>query len=75
MKIFVESIDIGIWDAIENGLFVPMLENDKMIFEKPWSQWTEHKSKKAYYDCIANNIITFALISDGFFRMSQCGIL
>jgi len=52
-----------------------MLENDKMIFEKPWSQWTEHKSKKAYYDCIANNIITFALISDGFFRMSQCGIL
>jgi len=23
MKIFVESIDSGIWDAIENGPFIP----------------------------------------------------
>jgi len=46
MKIFVESIDRGIWDAIKNGPFVPMLENDKVISEKPWSQWTEHERKK-----------------------------
>jgi len=37
MKIFVESIDKGIWNAIKNGLFVPMLENDKVISNKPWS--------------------------------------
>jgi len=37
MKIFVESINKGIWDAIENGPFVPMLESDEVIFEKPWS--------------------------------------
>jgi len=35
MKIFVKSIDKGIWDAIKNGHFVPMLENDKVICEKP----------------------------------------
>ena len=26
MKIFVESLDKGIWDAIENGPFVPILK-------------------------------------------------
>jgi len=28
MKIFVESLDKGIWDAIENGPFVPKFEKD-----------------------------------------------
>jgi len=31
------------------------------------------KIKKAQYDCIAKNIITFALESDEIFRVSQCG--
>jgi len=70
MKIFVESIDKGIWDAIENGHFVPMLENNKVIYEKPWSKWTQHESKKAQYDCIAKNIITFAFNYDEFFKVS-----
>jgi len=48
------------------------LENDKVISEKPWSQWTAHESKHAQYDCIANNIITSTLNSDEFFRVSQC---
>jgi len=72
MKIFVESIDKGIWNAIKNDLFVSMLENDKVISKTPWSQWVEHESKKVQYDCIANNIITSALSSDEFFRVSQC---
>jgi len=49
-----------------------MLENDKVIYEKPWSQWTEYESKKAQYDCFAKNIITSALSYDEFFRVSQC---
>ena len=64
MKIFVESLDKGIQDAIENGPFVPK-------FEKPWSQWTDSESKKAKFDCIAKNIITSALNSYEFFRVSQ----
>jgi len=71
MKIFVESIDRGIWDAIINFPFVPKLEKDDIFIEKPWSQWTKIENKKAQYDCIAKNIITFALNSDEFFRVSQ----
>jgi len=72
MKIFMESLGKGIWDAIENGPFIPKLENDGSIIEKPWSQWTDSESKKAKFDCIAKNIITSALYSDEFFRVSQC---
>ena len=32
------------------------------------------KGKKAQYDCIAKNIITSALNSDEFFKVSQCGL-
>jgi len=72
MKIFVESIDKGIWSAIKNGHFIPMVEDENFIYEKPWSQWTEQESKKAQYDCIAKNIITSDLSFDEFFRVSQC---
>jgi len=47
IKVFVESIDRGIWDAIVNGPFVPKIEKDDVFIEKPWSQWTEFKSKRA----------------------------
>jgi len=33
MKIFVESLDRGIWDAIENGPFIPKLEKDGVFIE------------------------------------------
>jgi len=35
MKIFVESLDKGIWDVIENGPFIPKLEKDGVSIEKP----------------------------------------
>jgi len=72
MKIFVESLDKGILDAIENDPFIPKFEKEGVSIEKPWSQWTDAKNKKAKFDCIAKNIITFALNSDDFFRISQC---
>ena len=53
MKIFEESLDKGIWDAIENGPFVPKFEKDGSSIDKPWSQWTDSESKKAKCDCIA----------------------
>jgi len=37
MKIFVESLDKGIWDAIENGAFILTIEKDNVSVEKPWS--------------------------------------
>ena len=60
MKIFMESLDKGIWDAIENGSFIPKFEKDGFVIEKPWSQWTDAESKKAKFDCISKNIITSA---------------
>jgi len=47
MKIFVESIDRGIWNAITNVTFVPKFEKDDVFIEKPWSQWTESEIKRA----------------------------
>ena len=73
MKIFVESLDRGIWDAIENGPFIPKLIKDGVFIEKPWSQWTDADNQRAKFDCIGKNIITSALNSDDFFRVSQCG--
>jgi len=35
MKIFVESIDRGIWDAIENDPFIPKFEKDDAFIQKP----------------------------------------
>jgi len=35
MKSFIESIEKGIWDAIKNGSFIPMIENEEEISEKP----------------------------------------
>jgi len=34
MKIFVESIEKGIWDAIENSPFIPKFENDGSFIER-----------------------------------------
>jgi len=64
MKIFVECLDRGIWDEFENGPFIPKFENDGVFVEKPWSQWTDAENKIAKFDCIAKNIITYALNSD-----------
>jgi len=35
MKIFVESIDQGIWDAIENGPFIPKIKKNGSFTRKP----------------------------------------
>ena len=67
MKIFVESIDQEIWDAIENGPFIPKIKKSGSFIKKLCSQWTNEKSEKAKFDCIAKNIITSALDSKGLF--------
>ena len=72
MKIFVESIDQGIWDAIENGPFIPKIKKNGSFIKKTWSEWTNEESEKAKFDCSAKNIITSALDSKEFFRISKC---
>ena len=43
------------------------------LLKKPWSQWTDTENKRAKFDCIAKTIITSALNSNEFFRVSKCG--
>ena len=71
MKIFIESIDRCIWNAIVNGPFIPMHVVNGAHVAKPFDELTDLENKM-YYDCVAKNIITSALNLDEFFRVSQC---
>nr|KYP56640.1 hypothetical protein KK1_002884 [Cajanus cajan] len=71
MRIFIEAIDIAVWNAIENGPYIPMTKDDDKK-EKHWSEWSDDEKKRAQYDYRAKNIITSALSIDEFFRISQC---
>jgi len=46
MKIFIESLDRGVSDAIVNGLYVPKTLIDGQNVDKPWSEWSDYESKK-----------------------------
>jgi len=72
MKIFIESIDQGIWDAIENGPFIPRIEKAGSFTRKSWSQWINEESEKAKFECISKNIITSVVNSNEVFRISHC---
>nr|KYP56813.1 hypothetical protein KK1_003061 [Cajanus cajan] len=73
MRIFIEAIDIAVWDAIENGPYIPMKKDDDgELKEKHWSEWSDEEKKRAQHDKRAKNIITSALSIDEFFRISQC---
>jgi len=72
MKIFVESIDRGIWNAIVNDPYVPMTVVNGMSVPKSFDELSEAGNKQVQYNCVAKNIITFALNLDEFFRVSQC---
>ena len=72
MKIFIQAIDIEIWDAIENGPYVPQTKVNDTVGPKPRASWDDDDKKKVGYDMKAQNIITSALSYDEFFRVSQC---
>jgi len=82
MKVFIESIDRGIWNAIVNGSYIPVsVVNGSYIpvsvvngisVVKPFDELTETKNKCVQYDCAAKNIITSSLNLDEFFRVSHC---
>jgi len=70
MKIFIKSINSWIWNAIMNGPFVPMTIVDGIVVENPLDEFTDVESKKAQYDCITIDIITFVLNLDEFSKVS-----
>jgi len=71
MKIFIESIEQCIWDAIVNGPYAPkhVVENNQV--DKPWNLGIE-EGRCALYDGTTKNILTSSLNMDELFRVSQC---
>jgi len=47
MKIFIESIDRGNWNAIVNGPYIPM------SVVKSYNELSEAENKRVQYDCVA----------------------
>jgi len=72
MKIFIESIDCDIWNAIVNGPYVPVHDVNVVSVVKSFDAMSEIDNKYVQYDYVAKNIITSALHLDEFFRVSQC---
>ncbi|KAK7275147.1 hypothetical protein RIF29_16256 [Crotalaria pallida] len=72
MKIFIEAIDIDVWNAIENGPYIPRRKINDEVVEIPRASWNDDDKKKVSYDLKAKNIIMSALSYDEFFRVSHC---
>jgi len=71
MKIFIDSIDQEIWNAIVNGPFIPKHVVDDKQVDKPWNQWTEEEKKLVQYDRTTKNILISSMNMVDFSRVSQ----
>ena len=71
MQIFIEAIDLNIWEAIEIGPYIPTMVVGNEIIEKPGDQWDEEERRSIQYNLKAKNIIASALGTDEYFRVSN----
>jgi len=72
MQIFIEAIDLNIWEAMEIGPYVPTMVAGNITTEKPRENWSEEDRRRVQYNLKAKNIITSALGMDEYFRVSNC---
>nr|KYP41673.1 hypothetical protein KK1_036956 [Cajanus cajan] len=72
MQIFIEAINLNIWDAVENGPFIPTIVVGHEIKNLPKDQWSDDDRRKVQYNLKAKNIITYALGINEYFRISNC---
>jgi len=76
IQIFIEAIDLNIWEAIEIGPYVPTIvdgstTNGSTTIEKPRDKWSKEDRRRVQYNLKAKNIITSALGIDEYFRVSN----
>jgi len=74
MKIFMESVNRGIWQAVVNGYTIPTQVVNNETIEKLHESWSIEEIRRSEYDSKAMNIIYSSLNSDEFFRVSACTI-
>ena len=72
MKAHLEAQGEEIWDAVQNGPFVPVTVVNGVGSSKPKTTWDDDDKKKVLYDKKAINLLQSALSMDEFFRVSAC---
>ncbi|KAK2422403.1 gag-protease polyprotein [Trifolium repens] len=73
MRIHINSFDGEVWNAIENGPFVPTITDlNGVVTNKPMTQWTDDEKKKVNYDAKAQNILISSLGIEQFYHVSHC---
>ena len=55
MKIFIESIYRGIWNAIVNGPYIPISIMNGVPVEKSYDELTDVENKKVQYDYVVTD--------------------
>jgi len=63
-QIFIEAIDLNIWEAIEIRPYIPTMAAGNTTIQKPRDQWSEEEKRLVQYNLKAKNIITSALGMD-----------
>ena len=72
MQIFIEAIDLNIWEAIEIGPYIPTMVTGNTTIEKSREEWSKEENRLVQYNLKAKNIITSSLGMDEYFRVSNC---
>lgn len=72
MKAHLEARGEEIWNAVDNGLFVPISVVNGVGTPNIKSSWDEDDKKKVLYNKKAINILQSSLSINEFFRVSQC---
>jgi len=72
MKIFIQSIDLGAWNGIVKGLFIPTKEVNGELVPKEWDEMKDDKKRKVKNDQKPKSILTFGLSFDEFSHTARC---
>ena len=72
MRIILESIDRGVWNAIVNGPYIPKVAINGKKVEKDFNSWTLKENRCAQYNVRVKNIIASTLMLDELYFAPQC---
>ncbi|XP_050878843.1 uncharacterized protein LOC127082659 [Lathyrus oleraceus] len=72
MKAHLEAQGSDIWEAVQNGPFIPTTVVNGASSTMPQGSWDDDDKKRVLYDKKAINILQSALGMDEFFRVSTC---
>ena len=71
MQIFLQTLDYGVWDAVENGPFIPMETVNNVQVPKHFLSWTPEENRRAHFDIRARNAIVSSITLNEFYRISR----